>query len=299
MASPSNRSQVLAFPEVTGPHESVGGIHETAGLSGYPARDFFAPPGTSVLAPEPGTVYRFSGHDPSEPPSGPGGAWGFSEYLHGVSGTDYFITHLGQRNVHEGQKVQASQVIGAVGDYPGTTPDHVHIGTTGPITATQLAAGHKYDLSSVQAVGQGSAADFGSVDLTGSGGMSPGGAAEHIPGVQQTVDAAKSAAGQIGTVTDAIKFVFSYRGLELIGGVLLVVIGLVGLMREIGVSVPSPMQFVASAAPPVAGPISEQPARVQRRAGFEPESAARDRREATAARQARRGKGDQGEEIPF
>ena len=41
-------------------------LHETAGLPGNFALDFMAPGGTPVLAPEAGTIFKLSGHDPSE-----------------------------------------------------------------------------------------------------------------------------------------------------------------------------------------------------------------------------------------
>lgn len=293
MASPPGPG--LVFPEVTAPHESVGGIHDTSGLAGlysdviggvWPrqdARDFFAPPGTKVLAPEAGTIVRLSGHDPSEPPpQGVGGAWGLSEYLRGVSGTTYFITHLGEENVKQGQSVVPGQIIGAVGDYPGLAADHVHIGAAGPLTATDLIGGKHYDLPSVSERGTGSAADAGSVDLG------------TAPGTKQVSQAGHAVVGAVGSVEDALKFVFSTRFLEIVGGGLLVLIGLVGLMREIGVNVP--LQLPAAAAP-VTGPIGAQPRRVQKRAGFEPESAERDRREARAAR--RSGGAGQSDEVPF
>lgn len=54
-----------------------------------------------------------------------------------------------------------------------------------------------------------------------------------IPGVSDLTDA-------VSGIDSAFKFVFSYRFLEIIGGGALILVGLVGLMKEIGVSVPAP-----------------------------------------------------------
>lgn len=43
-----------------------------------------------------------------------------------------------------------------------------------------------------------------------------------------------AAAGAVTSVADALKFVFSYRFLEIAGGGVLVILGLVGLLREVG-----------------------------------------------------------------
>lgn len=131
--------------------------------------------------------------------------------------------------------------------------------------------------------GTGSAADGGSVDL----GTAP------VTG--SISDAGHAVAGSIGSVEDALKFVLSVRFLEIIGGGLLVLVGLVALMREVGINVPNPI-----AATPIGkavdGPISAQPRSVQKRAGFTPATDASDRR---AARAARSGGGGQTDEIPF
>lgn len=55
------------------------------------------------------------------------------------------------------------------------------------------------------------------------------------------------AGASIGSIGDALSFVFSYRFFEILGGGILIIIGLVGLMREIGVSVPTPAGKVADA----------------------------------------------------
>lgn len=121
-----------------------GAVHPTAGLADYPALDFFAKPGTPVVAPETGKIERFSGHDPSLGPIGPngfhgsqyaGGPLGWSIYLRGdVSGTDYYLTHLGSRSCVEGQHVLAGQQIATVADYDKWASkgfSHTHVGVNG------------------------------------------------------------------------------------------------------------------------------------------------------------------------
>jgi hypothetical protein len=120
-----------------------GGQHVTQGLAGYMAIDFFARPGSPVIAPESGRIVRFSGHDPSEgPPLGVGGPLGWSIYLLGDSGTEYYMTHLGTRAVRVGQKVAEAQTIATVADYDkygGKGFSHCHCGVhPGRYTITDL-----------------------------------------------------------------------------------------------------------------------------------------------------------------
>lgn len=217
----------LIFPEVAAPGESVGGPHPTANLPGYPARDFFAPAGVPAVAPEPGTITRLSGRDPSLPPTGPGGAWGLSEYLHGQSGTDYFITHLGTRTVKEGDTVKAGSVLGTVGAFPGGTPSHLHIGTTGPVTAEQLAAAPKIAASDAFQGGTGSR-DPNTLYDPATGAPLPGQSGSFVPGV----DALK---GPLGSIGDLIGWLSNPRNLlrmlEIGFGAVLTVLGLLMVTR--------------------------------------------------------------------
>jgi len=109
---------------------SEGGQHPTAGLAGYPARDYFAKPGTAAVAPVNGTVVRLSGHDPAQGPTqGPHGPLGYSVYIKGDDGHMYFLTHMGKRNVKPGQRVRSGQKIGTVANYDKYgTPSHIHMG---------------------------------------------------------------------------------------------------------------------------------------------------------------------------
>lgn len=123
----------------------VQGLHSTVGLSGrhfgyFPgtwptldAVDFGANAGAPVVAVENGTIVHLSGHDPtlgpSDPVLGSHGPFGWSVYLKGDSGAEYYYTHLGSRSVGEGQKVQAGQTIGKVGNYAvWGGVNHVHVG---------------------------------------------------------------------------------------------------------------------------------------------------------------------------
>lgn len=112
---------------------SVGGLHETSGLAGYPAHDYMAPAGTPVIAPVGGRVFKLSGHDPANgPTSGPHGPFGWSLYIRGNDGRNYFLTHLGSRHVRLGQVVRAGQPIGTVGNYAHWGgANHVHMGVNG------------------------------------------------------------------------------------------------------------------------------------------------------------------------
>ena len=109
---------------------SVGGFHETAGLPGFPAHDYFAPTGSPVVAPVSGTVIRLSGNDPRlGPTQGPHGPLGWSVYIKGSDGHTYYLTHMGSRDVKVGETLQPGQVIGTVADYAKYgTPSHIHMG---------------------------------------------------------------------------------------------------------------------------------------------------------------------------
>lgn len=119
-------------PVVSG-KQSVGGVHQTEGLAGFPARDYFAPAGSHAVAPVSGTVIRLSGHDPANgPTNGPHGPLGWSVYIKGDDGRTYFLTHMGSRDVKAGQTVKQGQIIGTVADYDRYgTPSHIHMGVSG------------------------------------------------------------------------------------------------------------------------------------------------------------------------
>lgn len=112
---------------------SIGGIHDTAGLAGYPARDYFKPAGSAAVAPVAGKVTKLSGHDPKlGAVDGPGGPLGWSVYIHGDNGADYYLTHMGSRSVVVGDRVKQGQQIGTVADYHDFgRPDHIHMGVHG------------------------------------------------------------------------------------------------------------------------------------------------------------------------
>lgn len=109
---------------------SIGAEHPTMGLDGYPAYDYFAPSGSAVVAPVSGRVVRLSGHDPRLGPSqGPHGPLGWSVYIQAADGSTYYLTHMGSRNVEEGETLHAGQIIGTVADYARYgTPSHIHMG---------------------------------------------------------------------------------------------------------------------------------------------------------------------------
>jgi hypothetical protein len=109
---------------------SIGAEHPTAGLDGYPAFDYMAKAGTPVVAPVGGKIVRFSGHDPSAGPTdGVHGPFGWSLYLQGTDGRNYYMTHLGSRDVKVGQTVRPGAVLGTIGDYAKWGgADHVHMG---------------------------------------------------------------------------------------------------------------------------------------------------------------------------
>jgi murein DD-endopeptidase MepM/ murein hydrolase activator NlpD len=117
-------------PIPAGFQTSVGGRHDTEGLPGFPARDYFARAGAPVVAPVSGTVIRLSGHDPRlGAVQGAGGPLGWSVYIRGTDGHTYYLTHLGSRTVKVGQQLRAGARIGTVANYDKYgRPSHVHMG---------------------------------------------------------------------------------------------------------------------------------------------------------------------------
>ena len=105
--------------------------HDTDGLSGYPAYDYMAPAGKSVVAPVGGKVIRISGKDPKAG-GAPGGALGYSVYLRGDDGKTYFLTHIDRVRPKVGAKVRQGQKIAVIANGPSSwsTP-HVHMGIKG------------------------------------------------------------------------------------------------------------------------------------------------------------------------
>lgn len=123
-----------AKPGIPAKHlTSIGGIHETAGLPGFPAKDYFAPAGSAVVAPVTGKVYKESGYDPKlGAVQGAGGPLGWSVYILGKNGKRYYLTHMGSRLVKVGQRVQQGQKIGTVANYDKYgRPSHIHMGIQG------------------------------------------------------------------------------------------------------------------------------------------------------------------------
>lgn len=124
----------LVFP-IAGPdsHVFVGTLHQTDGLEHNWALDFICKAGLGIVAPEAGTITRFSGHDPSDDTSDARGVFGWTTYLRTAKGYEYFITHQGRRypTLRPGMTVQAGDLLGYVGDQR-YRPDHAHVGVTSP-----------------------------------------------------------------------------------------------------------------------------------------------------------------------
>jgi murein DD-endopeptidase MepM/ murein hydrolase activator NlpD len=124
----------LVFP-IANPEVQVftGGLHETDGLPGYWAIDFICHAGLGIVAPEGGTVTKFSGHDPSDDHADTIGAFGWSTYILTAAGYSYYVTHQGRRypTLRVGMTVQAGDLIGFVGDQR-FRPDHAHVAVHSP-----------------------------------------------------------------------------------------------------------------------------------------------------------------------
>jgi hypothetical protein len=125
----------MCYPHLASANSSVcQGLHPTAGLNANWAIDFCAPGGTPVVAVEKATIRRLSGRDPALGAEQTIGIFGWSIHYETASGYRYFSTHYGSRSVQEGQIVEAGQIIGTVGSWPGDPGrSHTHLGVTSPI----------------------------------------------------------------------------------------------------------------------------------------------------------------------
>jgi murein DD-endopeptidase MepM/ murein hydrolase activator NlpD len=92
-----------------------------------------APAGSVVVAPVNGKVIKLSGYNPKlGAVQGAGGPLGWSVYIQGENGKTYYLTHLGSRSVHVGDRVRLGQRIATVANYHSFgRPDHVHMGVHG------------------------------------------------------------------------------------------------------------------------------------------------------------------------
>lgn len=93
------------------------------------AIDEHAPAGAPFVSPKAGYVSKGGGHDPHQGPV----ATIFGEHttVECDDGTAFFVTHL-DRIVSVGERVVVGELIGFVGDWPGSTAmDHGHLGARG------------------------------------------------------------------------------------------------------------------------------------------------------------------------
>lgn len=240
-------------PVPTSPYHGSIPTHDTKGLPGFPAVDIMAPGGTTIVAPESGTIYAVSGHNLREGVSD-GDIFGLSEYLQGVSGKRYYFTHLervadpawhGDGYSSRMINVVAGQPIGSIAHWPGNEGrSHLHFGVSGGNAA--LIASTQPPRETLQAavnarVKKETGGGFfsflphipGPDELPGAGavGHAIGGAAGHIPGVKQ-----------IQSITDAIGWIFDTRNilrvLEILGGFVLVIVGVYLLAKQSGAPTP-------------------------------------------------------------
>lgn len=114
--------------------KNLGGVrdHMARALGNWQsdnAVDIHALRGSIVVAPKPGYVSRGGGYDPHRGPVGT--IFGEHATIECDDGTAIFMTHI-DRIVSVGERVVAGEIIGRVGDWPGSTlMDHTHIGARG------------------------------------------------------------------------------------------------------------------------------------------------------------------------
>ena len=116
-------------------------LHPTGGIPGNWALDWMDPGGTSVYAPVGCTITSLSGHDPATGTHGAiGDVFGWSIHFRDGDGFTYFATHMGSRNVVDGQRVKVGQKLGAIGWWPRDPGrSHLHLGVDAGSTAKSKA----------------------------------------------------------------------------------------------------------------------------------------------------------------
>lgn len=207
--------------------------HDTDGLAGWGAFDWFRPAGTIVGSPVSGTVYRLSGSGRAAVGM-TGGAFGYSMYIQAKNGTKLFLTHFAERFVRAGQHVEIGTPLGRVAKYGNAS--HIHVGAEGakPRGATVKLGGppsRAGALPQVQAgrsaITPGSRGQIGFDPVTGIriGGAHGSDLIPDPPGFGTITDIA-GAFGWISGNWD--------RVLEVVGGFLITVAGLYLLARQLG-----------------------------------------------------------------
>ena len=259
------------MPDVPGP--GAQGDHCTAGLTGYPAQDIVGIPGAGVYSPEAGVIRNVHVIPWSA------GFGGLTMYLHGVSGADYFITHLDPDAPH------ASEGPIGAGDLLGHLPPvwavkyiyviHVHVGSTGYVYPSCNARG----CSGEPGCGSGKspmelqgASSSSSSPPPGSsppaGPVRPGGSSQEV-GVFSTItggvgdifghvfgglwEAGKDAAQAVASIAQSIVFLVHFvtnpdnwlRLVEFLLGIGLIAVGLAVYLRVFtgSSSIPSPAKL--------------------------------------------------------
>lgn len=233
----------------------TGGPHPTSNLAGYPARDFGAPGGTPVYAWSTLRVERISG----APGYRGGGFGGLNLYLRDRFGGTYFMTHVENVKAKVGDVLRPGQPLAVVGPYG--TP-HVHLGYTGGDPVSTLGFRPEFLYTAGGAVAGSTAIDESAkrgrlIPSLASGKQEAGGLkipfrpgvpglpgvlGEELPGIIGRVPGVGGPASDFWTAANAIpksiQWVFENwdRALEVLGGVLLVIIGLVLMGRSLGVT---------------------------------------------------------------
>lgn len=162
----------------------------------------------------------------------------FSDVQTGIDATVKEIKSLGLSHLaHETPRQEITQIAASpwasshYGGPGGPRLQSVFAGIFGGqagLDSAYQSPSSSYQVGSTATTG--SAADAGSVDITGSGGG---------PSVARAVS---------GLVSNPFKFLTSWRFVEVVGGFLLLLVGVALLARQFGLSVPTPMGAAAGAA---------------------------------------------------
>lgn len=209
---------VGAVPDTNRIPTSFTTTHDTDGLPGWGALDWFRPAGTIVGAPASGTIERTGGSAGSRGT----GIYGRNAYLKTDSGQRIFMTHFSDLFVRGRQRVEAGQPLGRVAPYGNAS--HIHVAVQGAPDR-----GGKVQLN-----------NEGGGGVTGAVSGAVGGAVDAVTGAPGAAkDAVSGAVDKLNPFDDIAGWASEYgvRGFQIAAGFVLVLVGLVLLGKQLGVPV--------------------------------------------------------------
>lgn len=188
--------------------------HNTDGLPGWGALDWFKDAGTIVGAPASGTIERVGGSAGSRGT----GIYGRNVYLKTDSGQRLFLTHFSDLFVRGSQRVEAGEPLGRVAPYGNAS--HIHVAVQGAADK-----GGKVDIA-------GKGEDDGGIDFL----------PDWVPGKGKVEAVASTTDTVLNGPADLVRWIGGNwnRIAQVGGGFVLLLVGLLLLGRRLGAELPGP-----------------------------------------------------------